>query len=168
MYQYKGLEDTIAAIATPAGQGGIGIVRISGKDAIVIADALLRLKKLKSLSHAESHTIHYGQVIDPTNGEIIDDVLVSVMRSPNSYTGEEVVEINGHGGMTVMHALLNLILSAGARLAGPGEFTKRAFLHGRMDLTQAEAVIDIIHSKTEKAKPASAQRRIITSVKRDP
>ena len=149
MYQYKGLEDTIAAIATPAGQGGIGIVRISGKDAVSIADTVLRFKKLKSLSQAQSHTIHYGQAIDPKSNDIVDDVLVSVMRAPNSYTGEDVVEINGHGGMTVMHALLNLTLSAGARLASPGEFTKRAFLHGRMDLTQAEAVMDIIHSKTE-------------------
>jgi len=149
MYQYKGLEDTIAAIATPAGQGGIGIIRISGKDAIRIADAVLRLDKAKSLASCQSHTVQHGWAVNPKSKDMLDEVLVTVMRAPKSYTAENVVEINGHGGMTVMRALLQAVLNAGARLATPGEFTKRAFLSGRMDLTQAEAVIDIIHAKTE-------------------
>ena len=153
MYQYKGLEDTIAAIATPAGQGGIGIIRISGKDAIAIADTVLRLQGNKTLAQCKSHTVQYGWVIDKAiksnRDEIIDEVLVTLMRAPKSYTAEDVVEINCHGGMTVLRAVLQAVLAAGARLATPGEFTKRAFLHGRMDLAQAEAVIDIIHAKTE-------------------
>jgi tRNA modification GTPase len=148
MYQYKGLEDTIAAIATPAGQGGIGIVRISGKEAIGIADGILRLQAGKALKDCESHTVHYGRVMDAGSQEILDEVLVTLMQAPNSYTMEDVVEINGHGGMTVLRTVLQAVLNAGARLAEPGEFTKRAFLHGRMDLVQAEAVIDIINAKT--------------------
>jgi tRNA modification GTPase len=149
MYQYQGLEDTIAAIATPAGQGGIGIVRISGKEAIALADAVLRLQGGKSLVQCKSHTAHYGWVINAKSGEMIDEVLVTLMRAPKSYTAEDVVEINCHGGMTVLRAVLQALLDTGARLATPGEFTKRAFLHGRMDLAQAEAVIDIIQAKTE-------------------
>ncbi len=148
MYQYKGLEDTIAAIATPAGQGGIGIIRISGKEAIAVADTVVRLKASKALQNCPSHTVHYGRVIDANSGEIIDDVLVTLMRGPKSYTAENVVEINCHGGMTVLRAVLQAVLAAGARLAAPGEFTKRAFLNGRMDLIQAEAVIDIIQART--------------------
>jgi len=146
MYQYKGIEDTIAAIATPAGQGGIGIVRISGKDAMAIASQMVRLRSNKRVQDCASHTVHYGVVMDKAH--VIDEVLVTLMRGPKSYTGEDVVEISGHGGMTVLRAVLQTILAAGARLAGPGEFTKRAFLNGRMDLTQAEAVIDIIQAKT--------------------
>ncbi len=154
MYQYKGLEDTIAAIATPAGQGGIGIVRISGKDAIAVADEVLHLKGAKSLGQCKSHTVQYGWAKRPKpssfeNEDILDEVLVTLMRAPKSYTAEDVVEINCHGGMTVLRAVLQAVLAAGARLATPGEFTKRAFLHGRMDLAQAEAVMDIIHAKTE-------------------
>ena len=147
MYQYKGLEDTIAAIATPAGQGGIGIVRISGNTAIAVADAVLRLRPSKALAYCKSHTVHYGRVIN--DEDILDEVLVTLMRAPKSYTAEDVVEINCHGGMTVLRAVLQAVLAAGARLATPGEFTKRAFLHGRMDLAQAEAVIDIIKARTE-------------------
>ncbi len=143
MYQYKGLEDTIAAIATPAGQGGIGIIRISGKEAIAIADTVLCFRGSKTLLNCKSHTVHHGWV------NSLDEVLVTLMRAPKSYTAEDVVEINCHGGMTVLRAVLQAILNAGARLALPGEFTKRAFLNGRMDLAQAEAVIDIIHAKTE-------------------
>ena len=149
MYQYQGLEDTIAAIATPAGQGGIGIVRISGREAIAVADTVLRLQGSKALQCCPSHTVHYGRVIDVNSGEIkrpgpvgiardgdtLDEVLVTLMRAPKSYTAEDVVEINCHGGMTVLRAVLQAVLAAGARLAAPGEFTKRAFLHGRMDLT---------------------------------
>ena len=149
MYQYKGLEDTIAAIATPAGQGGIGIVRISGKDAITIADATARLGGGKTLAQSKSHTVHHGWVVDAKSGDVLDEVLLTVMRAPKSYTAEDVVEINCHGGRTVIGQVLQAVLAAGARLATPGEFTKRAFLSGRMDLTQAEAVIDIIHAKTE-------------------
>jgi tRNA modification GTPase len=147
MYQYKGLEDTIAAIATPAGQGGIGIVRISGKDAVTVADTVLRLDGSGALMDCKSHTVQHGWVVK--DEDILDEVLVTLMRAPKSYTVEDVVEINCHGGMTVLRAVLEVVLAAGARLASPGEFTKRAFLHGRMDLTQAEAVIDIIHAKTE-------------------
>jgi len=149
MYQYKGLEDTIAAIATPAGQGGIGIIRISGKEAITVADTVLCLQGSTALIYCKSHTVHYGRVINAKAKEMIDEVLVTLMKAPKSYTTEDVVEINCHGGMTVLRAVLQAVLAAGARLAAPGEFTKRAFLHGRMDLAQAEAVIDIIHAKTE-------------------
>jgi tRNA modification GTPase len=149
MYQYKGLEDTIAAIATPAGQGGIGIVRISGKEAIKVADAVLRLGGAKSLVQCKSHTVHHGWAINAKHEDILDEVLVTLMRAPKSYTAEDVVEINCHGGMIVICQVLQAVLTAGARLAAPGEFTKRAFLHGRMDLAQAEAVIDIIQAKTE-------------------
>ncbi len=153
MYQYKGLEDTIAAIATPAGQGGIGIIRISGKEAIVVADRVLRLQSGKKLGQCKSHTVLYGWALKSfgiQEGEdILDEVLVTLMREPKSYTAQDVVEINCHGGMTVLQAVLQAVLNAGARLASPGEFTKRAFLNGRMDLAQAEAVIDVIQAKTE-------------------
>jgi len=146
MYQYKGLEDTIAAIATPAGQGGIGVVRLSGKEAVVVADACLRLHG-KSLNQCTTYTLHHGWVVN--GDQIIDEVLIALMRAPKSYTGEDVVEISCHGGMTVLQQVLKVILNNGARVANPGEFTKRAFINGRMDLAQAEAVLDIIHAKTE-------------------
>jgi len=146
MYQYKGLEDTIAAIATPAGQGGIGIIRVSGKEAVMIADRILRFSGDKTLTSSQSHTVHHGWALQ--DEDILDEVLVTLMKAPKSYTGEDVVEINCHGGMTVMRSILQAVLGAGARLATPGEFTKRAFLNGRMDLTQAEAVLDIIQAKT--------------------
>lgn len=149
MYQFKGLEDTIAAIATPSGQGGIGIVRISGKEALAVADAVLSLPGGKTLSQLQSHTVHYGWVVDAKSGNHIDEVLITLMKAPKSYTAQDVVEINCHGGMTVIRAVLQAVLNAGARLAAPGEFTKRAFLNGRMDLAQAEAVIDIIQAKTK-------------------
>ncbi len=147
MYQYKGMEDTIAAIATPAGQGAIGIIRVSGKDAVGICEGLLRLGKAKTLKTSESYRTLHGWVIK--EGNMLDEVLVTVMRGPKSYTGEDVVEISGHGGMVVLRAVLKAVLDEGARLASPGEFTKRAYLNGRMDLAQAEAVIDIIQAKTE-------------------
>ncbi len=148
MYQYKGMEDTIAAIATPSGQGGIGIIRISGNDAVAVVDRVLRLQANKTLAKAKSHTVHHGWVVGK-NKEIVDEVLATLMKAPKSYTAEDVVEISCHGGMTVLNEVLQTVLTAGARLAAPGEFTKRAFLHGRMDLTQAEAVIDVIQAKTE-------------------
>jgi tRNA modification GTPase len=149
------LEDTIAAISTPIGEGGIAIVRISGKNALEIADRIVRARKGKP-SVWESHTIHLAEV--GNNGTMLDEVMVSVMRAPKSYTGEDVVEINCHGGILAARRLLDLTLRSGARLAEPGEFTKRAFLNGRMDLTQAEAVIDIIRSGSDRALSAAVQQ----------
>lgn len=139
--------DTIAAIATGLSNAGISIIRISGKDAIGIVDLLFRAKKENfRLEYAKSHTLHYGILED--NKVLLDEVLVSVMRSPNTYTREDVVEINCHGGIVVTKRILDAVVRCGARLAEPGEFTKRAFLNGRIDLSQAEAVIDIIQAKS--------------------
>jgi len=146
------LEDTIVAISTPIGEGGIGIVRLSGKDAIPIADKVFFSPKGKKLCDAKSHTVVYGFVIDPAKNERIDEVLATVMKAPKTYTRENVVEINCHGGMLALRATLQLLLREGARLAEPGEFTKRAFLNGRIDLSQAEAVVDVIRAKTEQAE----------------
>ncbi len=142
-------EDTICAISTPIGEGGIGIVRISGKDAISIISRIFLPKKNKNLKNLPTHTIHYGIMKDDKTGEKIDEALVSIMKAPNTYTKEDVIEINCHGGAIPLKRALELVLKNGARLAEPGEFTKRAFLNGRIDLAQAEAVIDIISSKTE-------------------
>mgnify|MGYP000999485127 FL=1 len=141
--------DTIAAISTPLGEGGIGIVRISGPDAVSIAEKIFKPKGKKDLSEVKSHTLTLGSVVCPNTGEVIDEVLLSVMLSPRSFTKEDVVEINCHGGIMPLKRTLEAVLNAGARLAQPGEFTKRAFLNGRIDLAQAEAVIDIIRAKTE-------------------
>lgn len=146
------LDDTIVAISTPIGEGGIGIVRLSGKDAIAIADKIFFSPKGKKLKDAKSHTVVYGFLINPSTGERIDEVLVTVMRAPRTYTREDVAEINCHGGMLPLRTALQLLLKEGARFAEPGEFTKRAFLNGRMDLSQAEAVIDVIRAKTEQAE----------------
>lgn len=172
------LDDTITAISTPIGEGGIGIVRLSGKEAIAIADKVFKSQSGKRLSEMKSHTVHYGwivrklgaeswelgakakktnpslvplssQLLAPSSDEAIDEVLVTVMRSPKSYTAEDMVEISCHGGMLVMRRILDLLVQQGARLAEPGEFTKRAFLNGRIDLVQAEAVLDIIRSQTD-------------------
>ncbi|HIJ59902.1 MAG TPA: tRNA uridine-5-carboxymethylaminomethyl(34) synthesis GTPase MnmE [Nitrospirae bacterium] len=142
-------KDTIAAISTPIGTGGIGIIRVSGIDAITIVDKVFVSKKEKKLSNVKSHTIHYGYIFDDKTNEIIDEVLVTVMKSPHSYTCEDTVEINCHGGYLSLSKTLNLLLSRGARFAQPGEFTMRAFLNGRIDLSQAEAVMDLINSKTD-------------------
>ncbi|MCX7926618.1 MAG: tRNA uridine-5-carboxymethylaminomethyl(34) synthesis GTPase MnmE [Candidatus Omnitrophica bacterium] len=148
--------DTIVAIATSSGEAGIGIVRLSGPDAVRIVDSLFEAKSRKCLARVPSHTLHYGWIKDPEKKErILDEVLVSVMRSPRSYTREDVVEINCHGGPIALRAVLDACLSKGARLAEPGEFTKRAFLNGRIDLTQAEAVLDIVRAKTDMALSAS-------------
>lgn len=152
------LDDTIAAISTPIGEGGIGIVRLSGNDAVAIADKIFSSPKNKKLTEAKSHTIVYGYIVDPASGTRVDEVLVSVMRAPGTYTKEDVIEINCHGGMLPLRTALQLILNAGARLAEPGEFTKRAFLNGRIDLSQAEAVIDVIRSKTEQAERLALQQ----------
>ena len=145
-------EDTIAAISTPIGTGGIGIIRISGPDAIEIVQKVFRHKKGTLLRSVKSHTIHYGFIIDTENNETIDECLVSVMRAPKTYTRQDTVEINCHGGYQSISRTLNLLLKSGARPARPGEFTLRAFLEGRIDLTQAEAVIDLINAKTDYAR----------------
>ncbi|UFJ40444.1 tRNA uridine-5-carboxymethylaminomethyl(34) synthesis GTPase MnmE [Brevibacillus humidisoli] len=141
--------DTIAAVATPMGEGGIAIIRVSGPDSIAIVDKVYQGKEL--LSTVDTHTIHYGRLVDPKSGELVEEVLVSVMRAPRTFTREDVVEVNCHGGFVSVQRVLDLLLEAGARLAEPGEFTKRAFLNGRIDLAQAEAVIDLIRSKTDRA-----------------
>ena len=147
-------KETIAAISTGMSNSGIGIVRISGDDAFQIIDRIYKGKK--KLSEADSHTIHYGFIKD--GGETIDEVLVSVMRAPRTFTGEDTVEINCHGGVYVVQRVLETVLKNGARPAEPGEFTKRAFLNGKMDLSQAEAVIDVITSKNEYALQSSVSQ----------
>lgn len=143
--------DTIAAISTPMGEGAIAIVRMSGPDSIKIADKLFQSIGNKKLSEVASHTIHYGHIIDPTTDEVVEEVMVSLMRGPKTFTKEDVVEINCHGGLASVNRLLQLTTSHGARIAEPGEFTKRAFLNGRIDLSQAEAVMDLIRAKTDRA-----------------
>ncbi|SQF67089.1 tRNA uridine-5-carboxymethylaminomethyl(34) synthesis GTPase MnmE [Streptococcus dysgalactiae] len=140
--------DTITAISTPLGEGAIGIVRLSGTDALAIAQSVFKGNNLEQVA---SHTINYGHIVDPHTGTIVDEVMVSVMLSPKTFTRENVVEINTHGGIAVTNEILQLLIRQGARMAEPGEFTKRAFLNGRVDLTQAEAVMDIIRAKTDKA-----------------
>ena len=144
------MKETIAAIATGMSNSGIGIIRISGPEAIEVSDKLFVSKKgSKKLKDVASHTVHYGNIV--FNSEIIDEVLVIVMKAPNTYTREDVVEIDCHGGVYVMKKILSAVFKSGARPAEPGEFTKRAFLNGRIDLSQAEAVIDIINSKNQYA-----------------
>ncbi|MGD6842677.1 tRNA uridine-5-carboxymethylaminomethyl(34) synthesis GTPase MnmE [Bacillus infantis] len=143
--------DTIAAISTPMGEGAIAIVRLSGDEAFSIADKLYRGVGGKRISDASSHTIHYGHIIDPKTGQVAEEVMVSVMKGPKTFTKEDVVEINCHGGIVSVNRVLQLVLNHGARLAEPGEFTKRAFLNGRIDLSQAEAVMDLIRAKTDRA-----------------
>jgi len=145
------LEDTIAAISTPLGEGGIGIVRISGGDAFSITQKILKLPRNKKVGEIKNRYLYYGFILSPETGEEIDEVLVSFMKAPHTYTREDVVEINSHGGSVVLSKILKLVLTLGARLAEPGEFTYRAFINGRIDLAQAEAVLDIIRAKTEKA-----------------
>lgn len=160
----KGLEDcimktdTITAIATALSDSGIGIIRISGEEAIRIGDSIYRTKSGKrKLNKVESHTIHYGFIVDK-NEDIVDEVMVSVMKAPNTYTREDTVEINCHGGVLMMKKILETVLAQGARMAEPGEFTKRAFLNGRIDLSKAEAVMDLIHSQNEFALSSSVKQ----------
>jgi len=141
--------DTIAAISTALGEAAIAIVRVSGPEAVALVDKLFRGKT--PLAQVPSHTIHYGFLVEPSSGEKLEEVLVTVMRAPRTFTGEDVVEVNCHGGVVGVQRVLQLVLDAGARLAEPGEFTKRAFLNGRIDLAQAEAVIDLIRAKSERA-----------------
>jgi tRNA modification GTPase len=162
---------TIAAIATPGGRGGIGIIKISGSKALTIAAAIFAPAAPHHPSHPseqsgtanrepgagfKSHRLYHGNIIDSGNRRVLDEVLLSVMKAPRSYTREDVVEINAHGGQVAVNAILELVLKQGARLAEPGEFTKRAFLNGRIDLTQAEAVIDIINARTDKSLQVAA------------
>ncbi len=149
--------DTITAIATALSDSGIGIVRISGTRAIEVADKIIKLKeKKKTIYDCPTHTVHYGFVVDGM--EIVDEVIVIIMKAPRSYTREDTVEINCHGGILVTNKILDLVIKNGARPADPGEFTKRAFLNGRIDLAQAESVIDIIHAKNDFALKSSVSQ----------
>ena len=155
LQQANFLDDIIAAISTPLGSGGIGIVRMSGNGCIALADTIFQGKK--KLTENPSHTLSYGKITDGPDGEVIDEVLVSVMKAPHTYTKEDIVEVNCHGFL-VTQRVLQALLNAGARLAEPGEFTKRGFLNGRIDLTQAEAIIDLIQSKTELSRQAAVNQ----------
>ncbi|OGW82933.1 MAG: tRNA uridine-5-carboxymethylaminomethyl(34) synthesis GTPase MnmE [Omnitrophica bacterium RIFCSPHIGHO2_02_FULL_51_18] len=155
------LDDTIAAISTPLGEGGLGVIRVSGKDAIAIADSIFLSKRRRSVKQQKSYTVQYGHIFSETAQDekrIIDEVLVLVMRSPKSYTGEDVVEISAHGGAAVLGAILELAIQRGARLAAKGEFTKRAFLNGRMDLLQAETVLDLVQAKTDLVREWASEK----------
>jgi tRNA modification GTPase len=143
------IKDTIAAISTPLGEGGISVIRVSGEEAVHLVERIF-ISKAK-LSEVPTHTVHYGHIIDLQSGEKVEEVLVTVMRAPRSFTMEDVVEVSCHGGIVAVKKVLDLLLLEGIRLAEPGEFTKRAFLNGRIDLTQAEAVIDLIRAKSDRA-----------------
>ncbi len=150
------IDDTIAAVSTPIGEGGIGIVRLTGSDALAIAGSLFRSPRGITLADAASHTIHYGTI--QAQGRTIDEVLVSVMRAPKTYTREDIVEINCHGGIVPTRAILDAVLTAGARMAERGEFTKRAYLNGRISLDQAKAVLDIVRARTALGLEAAVDR----------
>ncbi|WP_461214685.1 tRNA uridine-5-carboxymethylaminomethyl(34) synthesis GTPase MnmE [Lacticaseibacillus sp. GG6-2] len=162
--------DTIAAISTPPGEGAISIVRLSGESAIATAQELF---KGKDLTQVATHTINYGHILDPDTDAVVDEVMVSVLRAPKTYTREDMVEINCHGGIVPTNRILQLLLGLGARLAEPGEFTKRAFLNGRVDLTQAESVMDLIRAKTDRAMQVAVDqldgdlRRLITNLRQE-
>ena len=158
--------DTIAAIATPPGVGGIGVIRVSGPDAFSLVMPLFRQPRGRN-DQPQSHMLTYGNIIDPTTEEVVDEVLVAFMNAPRTYTSENVVEIQGHGGPLVLQRMLRLVLQQGARMANPGEFTLRAFLNGRLDLAQAEAVMDLIGAQTEAGQRLAMQQlrgRISTQV----
>jgi tRNA modification GTPase len=146
---FSARQDTICAIATPIGEGGIGILRISGPDALDILGKVFRPQR--RVDHLQSHRLYHGWIIDPVSDERVDEVLASWMQGPQTYTREDVVEINSHSGFGILDRLLQIVLTSGARLAEPGEFTRRAFLSGRIDLSQAEAVIEIIRSRSEES-----------------
>lgn len=150
------MQETIAAISTPFGRGGIGIIRLSGDQALDIADRVFKGKK--PVAQMKTHTINYGKVIDPESCEVIDEALLSVMKAPNTFTRENVAEINCHGGTVVLMRIMDLVLREGAVPAQPGEFTRRAFMNGRLDLSQAEAVIDIINAKTSESSRAAVEQ----------
>ncbi|MCX7705123.1 MAG: tRNA uridine-5-carboxymethylaminomethyl(34) synthesis GTPase MnmE, partial [bacterium] len=151
-------KDTICALSTPYGISGIGIVRLSGPETVSIINKIFRPAKKRKVDRVwESHTVRYGHIIDD-NGKILDEVLVTIMKAPATYTREDMAEIGCHGGIAAINAVLHLCMSKGARLAQPGEFTKRAFLNGRIDLTQAESVLEIINSRTEKSLEVSLKQ----------
>jgi len=164
------IHDTIAAISTPLGEGGIGIIRVSGSQAVAIAEQIFRKNRNGGLS---SHRFYYGTIVESATGEVLDEVMLVVMRAPRSYTREDVAEIHCHGGYLLVQKVLALVIGQGARLAQPGEFTQRAFLNGRIDLLQAEAVIDLIRGKTDAALTLAQHQRQgllsqrIVSVKQD-
>ena len=163
------MSETICAISTALGEGAIGIVRLSGDEAFSIAEKIVRLPKGKTVESLASHTINYGNVVDPATNEKIEEIMLVKMVGPRTYTTEDVIEINCHGGIVTIQKVLALCLEHGARMAEPGEFTKRAFLNGRIDLTQAEAVIDFIKSKTDEASQIAnnqMQGRLSTLIKR--
>lgn len=157
------LSDTIAAIATPPGIGGVGIIRVSGSEAFSIVNRLFSSQGTLDLRKRPNKTIQYGYIVDPDTPDrhIIDEVLLLLMKGPHSYTAEDVIEIQCHGGMVSVRSILQLLLVNGVRLAEPGEFTKRAFLNGRIDLTQAEAIIDIIDAKTEDSLSLAVDRKSV-------
>ena len=148
-------EETICAIITPPGTGGVSVIRLSGKDAISIASRVFRKKSGKSLRDAKTNSIQYGHILDSSTGAVLDEVLVGIMKAPHSYTCEDVAEVSCHGGPFITGRILEVFVREGARLAEPGEFTRRAFLNGRIDLAQAEAVIGLINSKTEEGLRSS-------------
>ncbi|MBS5788692.1 MAG: tRNA uridine-5-carboxymethylaminomethyl(34) synthesis GTPase MnmE [Clostridioides difficile] len=150
------IDDTIVAIATAPGEGGIGILRISGEKSLVIAESIFKSVSGKKIDEYNNRTLIYGNIVD--DGKIIDEVLIAYMKGPKSYTAEDVIEINCHGGFISVKKILELILSKDVRLAEPGEFTKRAFLNGRIDLSQAEAVIDVINAKTSKSHEVAQEQ----------
>lgn len=152
------IEDTICAISTPPGEGGIGIVRVSGPMATAVARKIFQSKGAGEWWTEKSHVLVYGHIIDPVDGKLVDEVLLGYMKGPRTYTREDIVELNCHGGALPLRRTMELTLAAGARLAEPGEFTKRAFLNGRIDLAQAESVIDIIRAKTEKGLKVAASQ----------
>lgn len=149
---------TIVAISTAPGIGGIGIIRMSGKNCFKILEKIFMAKNPQKIEEIKGYTIKYGKIVNPENEKIIDEVLVSYFKAPKSYTTEDMCEINSHGGIVVIREILNICLSAGAEIAEPGEFTKRAFLNGRVDLTQAEAIIDLINSKSSREAQESANQ----------
>lgn len=153
------MDETIAAIATAAGEAGLSIVRVSGPQAVPVADRVFRASaKAATLAAAPTHTVQYGWIVDPASGQPVDEVLATVMRAPRSYTREDVVELSGHGGAVAGRRILDAVVSAGARVAGPGEFTKRAFLNGRLDLAQAEAVLQMIRATHDAAHTATLEQ----------
>ena len=148
-------EDTICAIASGMGKAAIGIVRISGQDAVSIVDKVFQNPKGRKLTDLKSYQASYGHILDPANNQVIDEVIVLVMKEPHTYTTEDCVEIDCHGGPFVMQKVMDLLVRNGARPAEPGEFTKRAFLGGRVDMTEAEAVMDVINSENDLALSSS-------------
>ena len=149
------MSDTIAAIATPTGEGGISIIRFSGVDSLLVALKLFRTPGGKSVKKFSPYKAHFGSIYDPATSKCIDEVVLTWFKTPKSYTGEDVVEISAHGGAFVSSRILGLVLDHGARLAEPGEFTRRAFMNGRIDLSQAEAVADLISAASDKALQAA-------------